>query len=175
MFMDDAHRSGCPINLTLEVLGDKWSLLVIRDMMFGNKRHFRELLAGSQEGIASNILADRLKRLLAQGIIWKRDDPSHKQKAIYSLTDQGIELLPIFAHIGAWGRRYLPVSEELSIRARLLEEGGPAMWEQFMRELRREHVGSDGEEPPAEPTVREQLQAAYEGVMARKAVEATAV
>ena len=67
--MNDTHRSGCPINLTLEILGDKWSLLVIRDMMFGNRRHFRELLAGSQEGIASNILADRLKRLLAEGVI----------------------------------------------------------------------------------------------------------
>ncbi|MEK1875278.1 MAG: winged helix-turn-helix transcriptional regulator, partial [Rhizobium altiplani] len=61
--MDDARRSGCPINLTLEVLGDRWSLIVIRDIMFGNRRHFRELLQNSQEKIASNILADRLRRL----------------------------------------------------------------------------------------------------------------
>ena len=170
--MDNAHRSGCPINLTLEILGDKWSLLVLRDMMFGNRRHFREILNGSQEGIASNILADRLKRLLAEGVISKRDDPSHKQKAIYSLTRRGVELLPIFAVIGAWGRRYLPVSEELSIRARLLEEGGPALWERFMRELRAEHVGLEtGEEPPSSPTVREELQAAYESVVARKAAD----
>ena len=66
--MDDHQRSGCPINLTLEVVGDKWSLLIIRDMMFGNRRHFRELLTRSEEGIASNILADRLKRLVEQGI-----------------------------------------------------------------------------------------------------------
>ena len=170
--MNEQHRSGCPINLTLEILGDKWSLLVIRDMMFGNRRHFRELLHGSQEGIASNILADRLKRLLAQGVISRRDDPSHKQKAIYSLTERSVELLPIFAHIGAWGRRYLPVSEELSIRAQLLEEGGPAMWERFMRELRAEHVGlAPDEQPPSSPTVREELQAAYETVVARKAKE----
>lgn len=170
--MNEQHRSGCPINLTLEILGDKWSLLVIRDMMFGNRRHFRELLHGSQEGIASNILADRLKRLLAQGVISRRDDPSHKQKAIYSLTERGVELLPIFAHIGAWGRRYLPVSEELSIRAQLLEEGGPAMWERFMRELRAEHVGlAPDERPPSSPTVREELQAAYQAVVARKAKE----
>ncbi|MBX9453999.1 MAG: helix-turn-helix transcriptional regulator [Mesorhizobium sp.] len=171
--MNERHRSGCPINLTLEILGDKWSLLIIRDMMFGNRRHFRELLHGSEEGIASNILADRLKRLLAQGVISKRDDPSHKQKAIYSLTERGVELLPIFAHIGAWGRRYLPVSEELSIRAQLLEEGGPVMWERFMHELRAEHIGAaPGEQAPASPTVREELQAAYQGVMARKAGEA---
>ena len=62
--MTDIKRSGCPINLSLEVLGDKWSLLVIRDMMFGNRRHFRELLTKSEEGISSNILADRLKTLL---------------------------------------------------------------------------------------------------------------
>ncbi|HQP19760.1 MAG TPA: winged helix-turn-helix transcriptional regulator, partial [Phenylobacterium sp.] len=65
--MEETHRSGCPINLTLEVVGDRWSLIVIRDMMFGNRRHFRTLLTQSEEGIASNILADRLKRLTAKG------------------------------------------------------------------------------------------------------------
>ena len=72
------HRSGCPINLTLEVVGDKWSLLIIRDIMFGNRRHFRELLTRSEERIASNILADRLKRLVEQGIITKAEDPTHR-------------------------------------------------------------------------------------------------
>src|SRR5262245_11014584 len=83
-------RSGCPINLTLEVLGDRWSLIVIRDMMFGNRRHFRELQSQSMEGIASNILADRLKRLVEAGLLTRADDPSHKQKAIYSLTEKAI-------------------------------------------------------------------------------------
>src|SRR5712664_2435057 len=86
--MDEARRSGCPINLTLEGVGDKWSLLIIRDMMFGNRRHFRELLTKSDEGISSNILADRLKTLLEQGVITREDDPSHKQKGIYSLTNR---------------------------------------------------------------------------------------
>src|SRR6184192_1895574 len=99
---ETGHRSGCPINLTLEVAGDKWSLLIIRDMMFGNRRHFRELLTRSEEGIASNILAARLKVLVERGILNKADDPTHKQKAIYSLTEQGISLLPILAQIGAW-------------------------------------------------------------------------
>ena len=72
--MDGDHRSGCPINLTLEVLGDHWSLLVIRDLMFGNRRHFRELLSKSEERIASNILASRLKRLLDVGMISRRED-----------------------------------------------------------------------------------------------------
>src|SRR5579885_1565888 len=72
----NAHRSGCPINLTLETLGDRWSLIVIRDLMFGDRRHFRQLLARSEEGIASNVLADRLRRLEAAGLVSRRDDPS---------------------------------------------------------------------------------------------------
>lgn len=161
----NANRSGCPINLTLEVLGDRWSLLVIRDMMFGGRRRFRELLTRSEEGIASNILADRLKRLVEAGLLTRADDPSHKQKAIYSLTEAAIQLVPVFAQMGAWGRRHRPVTEELSIRAQLLEEGGPGLWDRFMDDLRCEHLGA-----PARggPTVREELQAAYEQVCARQ-------
>src|SRR4029078_7363962 len=95
ILMNDAHRSGCPINLTLEVVGDKWSLLILRDMIFGNRRHFRELLLKSGEGSSSKSLADRLKTLLDAGIISKADDPTHKQKAVLSLTEKGIELLPV--------------------------------------------------------------------------------
>jgi DNA-binding HxlR family transcriptional regulator len=165
--MIDDQRSGCPINLTLEVVGDKWSLLVIRDMMFGNRRHFRELLTKSEEGISSNILADRLKTLLDQGIITREDDPGHKQKGIYSLTEQGIELLPILAQMSGWGFKYLPVSEELGIRAKLLSEGGPKMWAEFMDELRAIHLGVKRRKQ-AEPSVGERLQKAYERVVARK-------
>ena len=161
--MKTEHRSGCPINLSLEVFGDRWSLIILRDMIFGGKRHFRELLNRSIEGIASNILADRLKRLLAAGLITRRDDPSHKQKAIYSLTEKAIELVPILAMIGGWGTRHLPVSEELSIRAKLLEAGGPPMWDAFMAELRETHLGEPMQQPRG-PTVREALQAAYERV-----------
>ncbi|HEV7319170.1 MAG TPA: helix-turn-helix domain-containing protein [Ensifer sp.] len=161
--MKDDIRSGCPINLSLEVFGDKWSLLIIRDMIFGGKRHFRELLR-SQEGISSNILADRLKMLVEQGMLTKADDPSHKQKAIYSLTEMTIALVPIMAQLGAWGRRYLPVSEELSIRAELMENGGPELWDRFMDELRRDHLGKPLDGPPR---VRATLQAAYEEVVAR--------
>lgn len=138
--MDIERRSGCPINLTMEALGDRWSLIVIRDIMFGNRRHFRELLTRSEEGIASNILTARLKRLVALGLLTRLDDPSHRQKAIYSLTEPAIGLVPMLATIGAWGRRHLPVSADLSIRAELLENGGPALWEAFMRDLRKIHV-----------------------------------
>ncbi|MGD9477801.1 winged helix-turn-helix transcriptional regulator [Shinella sp. G-2] len=163
--MKDARRSGCPINLTLEILGDRWSLIVLRDMMFGNRRHFRELLTKSEEGIASNILADRLRRLVEEGLITREDDPSHKQKALYSLTEMGIALVPVFAMMGAWGRRFLPVTKDLSIRAELLEEGGPALWEAFMEELRAIHLGN----PPPARSVFNELQAAYLATVARQA------
>jgi len=170
--MAESHslRSGCPINLTLEILGDRWSLLVLRDMMFGDRRHFRELLGKSEEGIASNILADRLKKLTAQGMITRADDPSHKQKAIYSLTEKAIQLVPIMAMVGGWGRKHLPVSEELSIRAQLLEEGGQPMWDAFMEELRRLHLGKPGEGR----SVLGELQAAYLAVVAKNAAKGAA-
>jgi len=170
--MLDDKRSGCPINLSLEVFGDKWSLLILRDMIFGGKRHFRELLR-SQEGISSNILADRMKMLVELGMLTKSDDPTHKQKAIYSLTEPAIELVPIMAHLGAWGRRWLPVTEELSIRAELMENGGKEMWEQFMAELREEHLGEPVRGPRKfTPSVRGNLQAAYQAVLARQAAAA---
>ncbi|HYH82398.1 MAG TPA: helix-turn-helix domain-containing protein [Longimicrobium sp.] len=162
--MREEHRSLCPINLSLEILGDRWSLLILRDMIFGGRRHFRELLQRSDEGIASNILADRLKRLMEAGILTRAGDPSHKQKAIYSLTEMGVQLVPVFAVIGAWGRRHLPVSRDMSIRAQVLEEGGPAMWEAFMDDLREAHLGVPRPRPDA-PLVAATLQAAYEAVV----------
>ena len=159
------HRSGCPINLSLEVLGDKWSLLIVRDMMFGNRRHFRALLTESEEGIASNILADRLSRLTGLGMITSAPDPSHKQRIRLSLTEPAIQLVPVLAHLGAWGRRHLPVSRELSIRAELLERGGQPLWDDFMDELRELHLGIP--RPPGTPSVLGQLTDAYFAELAK--------
>jgi DNA-binding HxlR family transcriptional regulator len=163
--MREPQKSGCPINLTLEVLGDRWSLIVIRDIMFGNRRYFGDLLRSSEERIASNILADRLARLVAAGLLSRKEDPSHKQKALYSLTEASIELVPLLAHMGAWGRRHTPVSRELSIRAQLLEEGGPRMWNAFMAELRALHLR--GLVPRR--SVLSELQIAYLAVVAEQA------
>ena len=162
MEFDDPPRSGCPINLSLEVFGDRWSLIILRDMIFGGRRHFRELLTGSIEGIASNILASRLKKLVSLGMLTRAEDPSHRQKAIYSLTEPAIQLVPVLAALGAWGSRWLPVTAELSIRATTLADGGEPMWERFMAELREEQLGIPAGPAPGGRTVREQLQAAYE-------------
>jgi DNA-binding HxlR family transcriptional regulator len=156
----------CSVAAALAVVGERWTLLVMREVLLGRRR-FAEIQR--KTGIASNILADRLKRLLQLGLLTKADDPSHKQKAIYSLTEMAITLVPIMAHLGAWGRVWLPVSEELSIRAELLEKGGPQLWEQFMDELRHEHVGAPAKTPPGARGVRAQLQAGYDAVVARKA------
>jgi DNA-binding HxlR family transcriptional regulator len=137
---NDEPRSYCPVNLSVEIFGDRWTLLIIRDMVFAGKRHFREMLQ-SDERISSNILADRLKMLLEHGLITKTDDPSHKQKAVYSLTEKGISLFPVFVQIGAWGRRFLPASKQLAARSRALEEGGPPLWNRLMAELRESHLG----------------------------------
>jgi DNA-binding HxlR family transcriptional regulator len=161
--MSGEHRSGCPINLSLEVLGDRWSLIILRDMIFGGRRHFRELLNGSLEGIASNILADRMKHLVALGMLTAAPDPTHKQKVIYSLTEQAIELVPILAQISAWGMRYFPVPDDYAAKARLLAAGGPALWEAFMDELRETHLGAKARRHPRPdgPTIAEQLEAAH--------------
>ena len=158
MRQSHAPRSGCPINATVEVLGDRWSLLVLRDIVFGDRRYFRELQAGSQEGIASNILADRLKRLVDVGLL-TREHTRPGQRARYSLTEAAIQLVPVFAHLGSWGLRHRPTSRELSVRAELLEQGGPQLWQRFMDELRYTHLGTGAQ--PARPTVRQQLHAAY--------------
>lgn len=158
------HRSDCPINLTVELLGDRWSLVLLRDMMFGNRHHFRELLTGSQEGIASNILADRLRRLVAAGLLSRSGDPSHRQKVRYNLTEAGVQLVPLMAALGSWGRRHLPAGHELSVRAEVLERGGPQLWDRFMDELREQHLGLP--RPVGAPSVLAELQAAYERAVA---------
>ena len=132
------HRSECVMNRTVEMFGDQWSLLVVRDIMFMNRRHFRQLLTDSQERIASNILADRLQKLVKLGIIVKSHDPSHKQKAIYSLTEKGIDLLPLLMEMSAWGQKHVPGSGLRGL-AQVLEQGGPRLRADFMAELRESH------------------------------------
>ncbi|WP_341990459.1 helix-turn-helix domain-containing protein [Azorhizobium sp. AG788] len=165
--MAQTQRSGCPINLTLEQLGDPWSLIVIRDLMFGNRRSYGALLSQSEEGIASNILSSRLKRLVQSGLLTRSDDPSHRQKGIYALTEASIQLVPLLAHMGAWGRRHTAASETLSVRAELLEAGGPDLWRAFMDELRHLHLGA----PRPARSVFAELQAAYEAAISKGAAD----
>ena len=156
-------RSGCPINMTAELLGDRWSLIVLRDIMFSGLTHFRELLTNSLEGIASNILAARLTKLVGAGLLTRDDDPSHKQKVEYHLTEAAIQLVPLIATMGDWGARWMPTEPALAVRARVLAEGGPVMWEQFMEELRDQHLSA---QRPKAGGVLAELTLAYERALA---------
>ncbi|WP_118974827.1 winged helix-turn-helix transcriptional regulator [Taibaiella koreensis] len=101
----EKNRSDCPISCSLEVFGDKWSLLIIRDIMLRGKVSYGEFLE-SEEKIATNILANRLSVLEAEGILTKQVSPHNKSKYCYSLTPKGVDLLPIVIEIMDWGARY---------------------------------------------------------------------
>ena len=157
-------RSGCPINAAVEVFGDPWSVIVLRDVMFGNRRHFRELLGSSEEGIASNILSSRLKKLVDGGLLTK-EEAGRGRKAAYALTEAGIQTLPIMVALGNWGLAHRDGTRQLRVRAELLRDAGPEMVASFMDELRELHLGTPRPDPDA-PRASEQLAAAYEAAMA---------
>jgi len=153
-------RSGCPINAAIEVFGDRWSLIILRDVMFGDRRHFRTLQRESEEGIASNILASRLRDLVAAGLLI-REDAGRGRRATYSLTEAAIELVPVLIELGLWGLRHRPTTATLRVRAQLLHAGGPQMWSDFMDELRERHLGI-----PQPPTDRAPVGAALDAAYA---------
>ena len=161
--MKRSPRSGCPINAAVEVLGDSWAMLVLRDIMFGNIRYFRELLANSEEGIASNILASRLQHLTAEGLL-TREDAQRGKKAKYSLTEAGIQVLPVMVALGNWGLANRDGTQRLRVRAEILRDGGPELVAMMMDELRELHLGIPLPDPAA-PRASEHLKRAYDGVM----------
>jgi len=101
----DKNRSDCPIGCSLDVFGDRWSLLIIRDIMLRDKVSYSEFLT-SEEKIASNILVNRLSVLEAENIVVKEVSPTNKSKFVYSLTQKGADLLPIVIEIMDWGAKY---------------------------------------------------------------------
>jgi DNA-binding HxlR family transcriptional regulator len=121
------RRSGCPLNASIEMLGDRWSLLIIRDMMVRRFRTFKEFLA-SDEGIATNILADRLRKLEAHGIITSKPDSSDGRKLLYLLTPKGIDLAPVLTEMVLWAARHEETENQVLVhtlqtdRQRFLEQ-----------------------------------------------------
>lgn len=111
-------RSECPISCSLEIWGDKWSLLIIRDLMLKKECTYGEFQK-ADEKIASNILASRLQNLLENGIIDKKNHPDNKLKILYHLTEKGIDLVPIIVEINLWGDKYLTIPDD---RKKLLED-----------------------------------------------------
>lgn len=101
------RRSDCPISFALDLFGDRWSLLVVRDLALKGKRSFSDLLA-SDEGVATNILSDRLARLEARGLVIKRRDPEDGRRFCYGLSEAGKDLLPVLVELIVWSAKHDP-------------------------------------------------------------------
>lgn len=128
-------RSACPVSYSLDILGDKWTLLILRDMLFNGKTSYGEFL-GSEEKIATNILADRLALLEAQGLVSKAVAADKKSKFTYRLTEKGIELLPVIIEFTLWGAKYNPTGSNTSLLEELAcdKEGTLRKYRQLARE-----------------------------------------
>jgi DNA-binding HxlR family transcriptional regulator len=109
------RRSGCPLNASVEMLGDRWSLLIIRDMMLRGFRTYKEFLE-NYEGIATNILADRLRKLMAYGIITSEPDPADGRKRTYLLTAKGIDLAPVLTEMVLWAAAHEDTENQALVR-----------------------------------------------------------
>jgi len=124
------RRSGCPLNASVEMLGDRWSLLIIRDMMVRGYRTFKEFLS-SDEHIATNILADRLRRLEDYGIITTQPDPSDGRKLFYLLTAKGMDLAPILTEMVLWAAAHEDTGNQALVRLIKKDKS------QFLAEIRK--------------------------------------
>ena len=131
-------RSHCPINFGLEAFGDRWSLLILRDIVFRGKKTYGEFLR-SEEGIATNILAARLTTLEEQGILKKQPDPDDARKDLYRLTEKGLDLVPLLFEMILWSAKYDARSEAKRIRGlvELIRSDNRAVSERVMEKLRR--------------------------------------
>jgi DNA-binding HxlR family transcriptional regulator len=129
-------RSDCPISTALDIFGDKWSLLIIRDMMFKGKHTYGDFLDGG-ENIATNILADRLAVLEGGGIISKHTHPDSKAKVLYKLTPKGIELLPVLIEIIIWSSQYHDVHPDAVAFAKQIKKDKPGVIKQLYGQLKK--------------------------------------
>ena len=120
------NRSSCPICCSLDLFGDKWSLLIIRDMVFMDKRYYGEFLT-SDEGISTNILADRLKQMEDKGLVLKYPDPDDGKKYVYLLTVKGQELVPLLLEMIRWGIKYDKSAASSNVIRRKLKNDMPGM------------------------------------------------
>jgi DNA-binding HxlR family transcriptional regulator len=112
------HRSGCPVNVCLEVFGDRWSLLIVRDLMVRGYKTFKQFQE-SGEGIATNMLADRLKKLESSGILEHETEPNDGRKVNYRLTQKGIDLAPVLLDLLIWGARHEQTGPSCSLILRM--------------------------------------------------------
>ena len=135
--MNSKKRSDCPISVSLDIWGDKWSLLIIRDLMFAKECTYGDLLK-SPEGIATNILASRLKDLEENGVIEKLNHPESKAKVLYRLTKKGIDLLPIMIEINLWAEKYCALPADRKAMLKEVKKDKAAFIKSMTKELKRQ-------------------------------------
>lgn len=126
-----SHDTGCLVAYALNTFGDRWTMLIIRDMMLYGKRRYGDFLQGG-EGIATNILAERLRHLEAEGILEKERDPENRRSFVYSLTEKGLALAPALVEIIRWSGRYAP----LNARRKKLVQRANSEREELIEEFR---------------------------------------
>ncbi len=131
------NRSACPISCSLDIFGDKWSLLIIRDMMFFNKSTYGDFLK-SEEGIATNILAARLLALEENKLIEKLEHPESKAKVLYKLTQKSIDLLPLIVEIHLWAEKYFEIPAELKTLLKEAKKGKDEFIKATTRQLKKQ-------------------------------------
>ncbi|KQC01185.1 helix-turn-helix domain-containing protein [Pedobacter sp. Hv1] len=129
-------RSGCPISSALDIIGDKWSLLIIRDIMMNGKNTYNEFLK-SKEKIATNVLADRLVMLESVGILVKEEHPESKAKILYRLTHKGIDLLPVLVELILWSDAYLPVDPDALAYGKVLKKEKEAIIKRLTASMKK--------------------------------------
>lgn len=137
--MKSGPRSDCPVNAAVEIVGDRWSMLILRDIVFGDRRQFRQLQSQMKEGIAPNILSDRLGKLVGAGVL-SRVAFGPGRPTVYSLTEAGVQLVPVLVTLGGWGARHGGIPLELRGAPQELEAAGPRHWEKMMSDLRIRHL-----------------------------------
>lgn len=130
-------RSECPISCSLDIFGDKWSLLIIRDMMFFNKSTYGDFLK-SDEGIATNILASRLQSLEENKLIEKLEHPDSKAKVLYRLTQKSIDLLPIIVEIHLWAEKYFDIPTDIKALVKEAKKGKEEFIKATTRQLKKQ-------------------------------------
>ncbi|MFC7523467.1 winged helix-turn-helix transcriptional regulator [Parapedobacter sp. GCM10030251] len=128
-------RSNCPVSCALDIWGDKWSLLIVRDLMLSNKNTYGDFLK-STERIATNILASRLQSLEEHGIITKREHPDSKAKNLYRLTPKGIDLLPILMEIYIWSDKYFTIPADIKAIFKEAKKDKSKLAKQITKELK---------------------------------------
>lgn len=133
---NNKKRSECPISCSLDIWGDKWSLLIVRDLMFSKQCTYGDFLK-SDEKIATNILASRLQTLEENGIITKSDHPDSKAKVLYKLSQKGIDLLPVMIEINLWAEKYFTIPVERKAMLKQVKKNKEAFIKIAMKELQK--------------------------------------